>query len=114
MNSASMAEWIIRSLPADPEDPARALRFFELVRVSGSNSEARDIVRSLYRLAAAGTWDLNSLADLNMLVYGLRENPALIEDVSADVECILARYGVRGEISGWDYIRRRAETARAA
>jgi hypothetical protein len=115
MNSALIAKSAIRSLPSDPEEPERALRFFEFVRSSGSNRERRDVLRCVYRLAADGTWQIDSPADLNMLVYGLRENLTLVKDVSADVERILARFGIRGgELSAWNYIRRCAKAASAS
>lgn len=115
MNCTAMAEWISSVLPADREEPERARGFFGLVRLSDSCPEVRDIVVCLYRRAAEGTWGVHSLADLNMLIYALRENPGLISEVSADMERILAACGVRdGEAIGWNAVRRQAEVARAA
>ncbi len=114
MNSASIAESIFGSFPPDPEDPARALSFNAFVRASDFSTEGPHSARCLYHQVANGTLQLHSLADVNMMVYGLRENLPLVEYVAADVERILARYGVRGgELGAWNYIRRCAEAASA-
>lgn len=85
------AQEFLARLPADEETPNRALQFRAMVAASKESSEARSLVKSIYRMAGSEDWPCSSLHDVSMLIYSLSDNPDLLPEVRSDVDRFLTR-----------------------
>jgi hypothetical protein len=102
------AREFLETMPRDEESSERASVFIALVRASRTSEESARIVAELFKVAGTDAWPL-SLHDLNMLMYSLRENPAVIPLVITEVQRILPPISVSSPaVKTWNWIYEQA------
>lgn len=96
---------VIRSLPADPESPARSVAFFRHLQDHLQHPNGVNIAKHVYVLAATGHWPVLQ-QDIPMLLQAVLCNPTLLPIVAPSIGIILSPFpsgtGIR---KTWRHVR---------